>query len=84
MGIEIRVYTTRRAEHKLRKAGKWFRYNVLPVIGWALRAITCAAGASAVFFACGLDSADLVPVVQGLLLSLGVMAGSAFLRWIIE
>ena len=84
MRLRIEVYTTRRAEYRLRKISRWFQHTALPVIGWAAQTVAAVAGCAAVFFLCGMDSKDLVPVVQGFLVSVGIAATSSALAWVLR
>ena len=84
MRFRIEVYTTRRAEYRLRKLTRWIRYTALPVIGWAMQTIAAVAACAAVFFICGMDSRDLAPVVQGFLASVGVATVSGAIAWILR
>ena len=84
MRFRIEVYTTRRAEYRLRKISRWFQHTALPVIGWAAQTIALMAACAAIFFICGMDSKDLAPVVQGLLASVAVATVSGGLAWILR
>lgn len=84
MRFRIEVYTTRRAEYRLRKISRWLQDTALPVIGWAAHTIAAMAGCAAVFFLCGMDSRDLAPVMQGFVLSVGIAAGAGALAWILR
>ena len=84
MRVRVEVYTTRRAEYRLRKLTRWIRYTALPVIGWAMQTIAAVATCAAVFFLCGMDSRDLAPVVQGFLASVGVATASGGMAWILR
>lgn len=84
MRVSITVFSSRRAEYRLRKISRWLQDTALPVIGWAAQTASEVAGCAAVFFLCGMDSRDLAPVVQGFLVSVGVAAGSGALAWILR
>lgn len=84
MRVSITVYTTRRAEYRLRKISRWMQDTALPVIGWAAHTIAAMAGCAAVFFLCGMDNRELAPVMQGFLVSVGIAAGSGALAWILR
>lgn len=84
MRFRIEVYTTRRAEYRLRKISRWLRDTALPVIGWAAQTIAAMAECAAVFFLCGMDSKDLAPVVQGFIASVGIAAGASALAWVLR
>ena len=84
MRFRIEVYTTRRAEYRLRKISRWLRDTALPVIGWAAQTASAVAGCAAVFFLCGMDSRELAPVMQGFVVSVGIAAGAGALAWVLR
>ena len=83
MRVSITVYTTRKAEYRMRKLGRWIRERVFPAAALITKGIAYAGAAFAIFFACGMDSRELAPVVQGFLVSLMVTAGAGSISWLI-
>lgn len=83
MRVSITVYTTRRSEYRMRRFGRWIRETVFPAAALITKGIAYAGAAFAIFFACGMDSRELAPVVHGFLVSLMVTAGAGSISWLI-
>lgn len=81
MRLRIEVWTTRRTDYRIRRMKAWIRTTLIPVAGWAMEAVMWIGIAGMTFFACGADSADLGPVIRGLLISAGITAVAAASKW---
>ena len=84
MRFRIEVYTTRRMEYRMRRLSRWFRDTAQPVLIWGIEALTWIGVAGMIFFACGVDSQDLTPVIRGFLASAGITAAAAAIKWMLR
>lgn len=80
MRVELKIYTTRRQRQQLRKLHRYAADFVTAFLTYIVPLIEAAAGLTALFLMCCMDSENLGGVVGGYCAALFVLGGCYLLR----
>lgn len=79
MKVQFHIYFSKKTQSKFERCKLVILCKVVPVLMKLLRAVEAGALALAVLTACGMESADLMPVVRTFCISLSVIAAAELL-----